>query len=147
MPDRNVLNSPAPGYNRANIPGHCEAPNNNVSSSNACDLDAVLRALEDDRQLLSRMIQVFLNESPALLDRTRQAVASRDAVAAERAAHTLRGALANFAAGKAGAAAQRLEDSAEQGNWGSALAAHAQLEEEMPNVVSALTAFTSVEPR
>ena len=116
-----------------------------MSSPKACDLDAVLGALEGDRDLLIRMIQVYLNESPALLERTRQALAARDAVAVERAAHTLRGALANFAAREAGAIAQRLEASAQQSNWESALAAHAQLEAEMPKVVSALTAFASGE--
>jgi protein-histidine pros-kinase len=112
-----------------------------VSSSGVCDLDAVLNALEGDRALLSRMIDIFLQESPALLERTRQALSARDARNVGRAAHTLRGALANFAARGAGGTAQQLEHSAGCGDWQGAAAAHAQLEKQMEDVVRALTAF------
>jgi two-component system sensor histidine kinase/response regulator len=118
-----------------------EASHNNVSYSAACDLDAVLNALEGDRELLSRMIQVFLSENPALLERTRCAVAARDGTALERAAHTLRGALANFAAREAGGTARRLDESAAQADWNTAAATHTDLEKQMQEVVRALTAF------
>jgi HPt (histidine-containing phosphotransfer) domain-containing protein len=93
------------------------------------------------------MIQVFLDESPALLERTRKAIAARDCVAAQRSAHTLRGALANFAAREASATAHRLEGSAEQGDWVSVVDAHAKLEEQMHDVVRLLTAFACGGPR
>jgi len=118
-----------------------------VSLSIACDLDAVLNALEGDRELLSRMIQVFLKESPAVLERAQQALAARDAVALERAAHTARGALANFGARQACATAHRLEASAGLADWESAIAAQAQLEEQMHDVVRFLGAFVSGERR
>jgi HPt (histidine-containing phosphotransfer) domain-containing protein len=118
-----------------------------VSSSGVCDLDAVLNALEGDRELLSGMIKVFLKESPALLERTRDALAARDAVAVERSAHTIRGALANFAARQACATARRLQESAGQADWESALTAHAELEEQIHDVVRVLTAFGSGEAR
>jgi two-component system sensor histidine kinase/response regulator len=118
----------------------------NVSSPAACDLDAVLNALEGDRELLSGMIRIFLAENPALLERTRQAVAARDGKALERAAHTLRGAVANFAAHDAGHTAHRLEESAERADWQAAAAAHTDLEKQMQEVVRALSAFGQGEP-
>ena len=118
-----------------------------MSLSIACDLDAVLNALEGDRELLSRMIEVFLKENPAVLERARNALAARDGVALERAAHTARGALSNFAAREACAAAKRLEDSAGRGDWDSAIAAQAQLEEQMHDVVRLLGAFGSGDRR
>ena len=129
-----------PGYNAGNDTGPLGLYKN-VSSSGVCDLDAVLNALEGDRALLSRMIDVFLQENPALLDRTRQALAARDTRTVERAAHTLRGALANFAAREAGRTAQQLEHSAGRSDWQGAAAAHAQLEKQMEDVVGFLTAF------
>lgn len=116
---------------------------NNVSFSVACDLDAVLIALEGDRDLLLRMIQVFLDESPALRERTQQALAARDATALARAAHTLRGALANFAARDAGATAQLLEERAAHDDWRTSAAAYARLENQMDKVVQALQAFAA----
>lgn len=113
-----------------------------MSPAVACDLDAVLKALEGDRELLLRMIQVFLKENGALLERTRQAVLNRDAIEVERAAHTLRGALANFAAATAGRTARRLEESGAQGDWQTAASAHAELEKEMEDVLRVLTAFS-----
>jgi HPt (histidine-containing phosphotransfer) domain-containing protein len=129
------------------VPGRNEALHKNVSFSVACDLDAALNALEGDRELLLRMIQIFLGESGALRDRTRQAVAARDGAGVERAAHTLRGALANFRAREAGATARRLEESAAQGDWQTAAAAHADLEKQMEEVVRALAAFGPGEMR
>ena len=114
-----------------------------MSPPAACDLDAVLNALEGDRDLLSRMVQIFLEENPALLERTRHAIAGRDQLALGRLAHTMRGALANFAAHEAGGAARRLEVSAEQGDWNGVVAAHDDLEKQMHDVVSALTAFSA----
>jgi two-component system sensor histidine kinase/response regulator len=118
-----------------------------VSSPAACDLDAVLNALEGDRELLSGMIRIFLAENPALLERNRQAVAGRDGQALARAAHTVRGALANFAAREAGDTALRLEESAERADWQAAAAAHTDLENQMQEVVRALAAFGEGEPR
>ena len=112
-----------------------------MSLSVVCDLEAALSALEGDRELLAGMIRVFLMESPALLEETREAVAREDALALERSAHTLRGGVANFAAPTAYDAAARLEQIGRAGEWTGAAAAQAQLEREMERLVDVLIGF------
>ena len=65
--------------------------------------------LEGDRELLLRLVKLFVLQSPQLLQEVREAVVCGDAGALERAAHKLRGAAANFGAGAACDVAQRLE--------------------------------------
>jgi HPt (histidine-containing phosphotransfer) domain-containing protein len=125
---------------------HVKAALGKVSLS-VCDLEAALKALEGDRELLARMIRIFLMESPALLEETREAVAREDGRALERSAHTLRGGVANFAATSAYAAATRLESIGQAGDWMAAAAAQAQLETEMEKLVDVLVGFGPVGPR
>jgi HPt (histidine-containing phosphotransfer) domain-containing protein len=112
-----------------------------VPLSFVCDLHAALDALEGDRELLFRMIEAFLDETPTLLEESREAIVRRDAHALERSAHTIRGGLSNFAANGAYAAATRLENTGRDGNWTDAAMVHAQLESEMKDVLEVLAGF------
>jgi HPt (histidine-containing phosphotransfer) domain-containing protein len=118
-----------------------------VSLSVVCDLEAALSAVEGDRELLAGMIRVFLIESPALLEETREAVAREDALALERSAHTLRGGVSNFAAATAYDAAARLEHIGRAAEWTAAAAAQAQLEREMEKLVDVLVGFGRTDVR
>jgi two-component system, sensor histidine kinase and response regulator len=68
-----------------------------------------LKRVEGDRDLLQRMATLFFAQSPKLLLEIRDAGECRDSQALEHTAHKPKGTLGYFSAGKATAAASRLE--------------------------------------
>jgi HPt (histidine-containing phosphotransfer) domain-containing protein len=60
------------------------------------DLDGALERVEGDRSLLRELAGIYLDEVGRLKQTISQAMKSDDIVAATRAAHTLKGACANF---------------------------------------------------
>src|SRR5690242_10208614 len=94
----------------------------------ASDLDAALNAVEGDRELLHRMAQLFVDQCPQLMEQIRTALGRGDGVALQRAAHTLRGSVSNFAATPAYEAAKKLEQLGREGKFEAATAAHGDLE-------------------
>jgi len=71
-----------------------------------------LARVEGDDTLLRELIQLFLDDYPRTLADLHAAIAKGDTSAAERHAHTLKGAASNFEAGPVVTAGQRLETSA-----------------------------------
>jgi two-component system sensor histidine kinase/response regulator len=69
-----------------------------------------LGRLGGDEDLLRELCQIFLEESPKILRKLRQALADGDAVAVMRAAHSLKGEVGYLGAGGASQAARQLED-------------------------------------
>jgi CheY-like chemotaxis protein len=80
------------------------------------DKSAFLSRLEGDEQLGSEIIEMFLQECPKLMDGVRQAAEQRNASLLERAAHTLKGSVADISAPQAFAAALTLEHMGRQGD-------------------------------
>jgi HPt (histidine-containing phosphotransfer) domain-containing protein len=74
------------------------------------DYAAALDHLDGDTELLADMAILFLEESAQQLSAIRMAVVRADALALQRAAHRLKGAVANFAAEEALNAVVRLEN-------------------------------------
>jgi two-component system, sensor histidine kinase and response regulator len=68
-----------------------------------------LRRIDGDEELLEEMCQLFLEESPKLLQQLRQAVAAGDADAIMRAAHSLKGESSCLSASATSEAARHLE--------------------------------------
>ncbi len=62
------------------------------------DRQAALARVGDDEELLVELVRIFLDDYPQSLSAIDEAVAKRDARKLERAAHTLKGAVANFGA-------------------------------------------------
>ena len=87
--------------------------------------------LDGDARLLAEIVDLFLRESPQLMRDAKKALAARDRKALERAAHTLKGAVANFGAREAFAAALKLERIGEKGDLAHSRQAWAALEKEM----------------
>ena len=73
------------------------------------DRAALLDRVGGDEDLLREIASIFLDEYPALIQEIRTAVAAMDAKGVERAAHSLKGSVANFGAQSATEAAFRLE--------------------------------------
>jgi PAS domain S-box-containing protein len=98
----------------------------------------LLDRVGDDRALLREMVQAFLDSGPEMLADARRAAGRPDALALQRAAHTVKGALANLAAPAAAAAAERLEALARDGDLAPAAAACTALEDAVERLKPAL---------
>jgi signal transduction histidine kinase/ligand-binding sensor domain-containing protein/CheY-like chemotaxis protein/HPt (histidine-containing phosphotransfer) domain-containing protein len=116
------------------------APSNADSSSaeeGVFDRQAVL-ALIDDEELLRELVQIFLEDYPQQLKLIRHAVQTGDAAELQRAAHTLKGSAANFAAANVAAQARYLEDMGRDGNMDSTAKVLSRLEKELTHLHAAL---------
>jgi len=74
------------------------------------DKTGALNRIGGDTQLLQELCQIFLEESPKLLQKLRQAVAAGDADGVMRAAHSLKGESSYLGAGATSQAARQLEE-------------------------------------
>jgi CheY-like chemotaxis protein len=107
----------------------------------AFDRTALLARVEGDEELLGDLIALFLQESPSSLSAIRAAVAAGDAEGVAETAHALKGAVANFSAPAALAAASRLEEIGRSRNLGEAGFILERLAEEMECLQEALRAL------
>jgi len=95
------------------------------------DRDEMLDRLDGDQEFLADVLEVFLGETPKMLEQMRFAVGGRDAEQIERTAHAMKGALLNIAAEPAAAVAGRLEESGRDGGLDSVEATLELLEAEL----------------
>jgi PAS domain S-box-containing protein len=100
----------------------------------------LMSRVDNDPQLLRCLVDLFLEECPRLLDQIRAAVEKKDARAAERAAHKLRGSTGNLAANLASEAAFKLERLAQAGDWVHAESGLRELERQLVCLKPALRA-------
>ncbi|HEV2176195.1 MAG TPA: response regulator [Terriglobia bacterium] len=102
------------------------------------DLAAALEHLDGDLELLAEGAGMFLEDCPVMMSAVQQAVEQKDSTALMRAAHSLKGSLATFAARPAVAAALRLELMGRQGSLVQADAACRELEAAVERLKPAL---------
>jgi two-component system, sensor histidine kinase and response regulator len=94
-----------------------------------------------DNELLREIAAVLVQDYPEHLSRIRDSITQRDAKALEHAAHALKGAVANFGAPEAIAAALQLETLGRTRNLLPAHESLDHLEREMGNLLAALGAL------
>jgi signal transduction histidine kinase/DNA-binding response OmpR family regulator len=95
----------------------------------------LLERVDGDFSFIAELVDLFRTDYPRHLRTAREALSRQDSPAVERASHTLKGALANLAAGPASRMAQDLEASARSGDLSHAGPALQQLEEELNRVM------------
>jgi HPt (histidine-containing phosphotransfer) domain-containing protein len=120
-------------------PNGCAA----AAPSAAADWAAALDRLQGDRGLLEEIVGVFREECPRLLSLARQAIDAGDSAQLRLAAHTLKGALINFAARDAVEAARRLELAGKDAQLAEAPLALQELEEQLERLAPALDELIS----
>jgi PAS domain S-box-containing protein len=98
----------------------------------------LLERVGGDRRALAGIARIFLADAPRQLAEIRRAVATADARALRAAAHTLKGAAANFAAAGVTDAALELQQIGDAGEMGEAKAALERLEVELAALRRAL---------
>jgi len=98
---------------------------------NLIDHRALLAGVDGDRRLLSELASMFLADYPRTLVQMKNALRLEDADALAKEAHKLKGAVGNFAAKSATAAAERVDRLAREGDLRAASDALTTLESEL----------------
>lgn len=102
------------------------------------DLSAALERVGGDQELLKEIADLFLEDAPQILAAVRSAVESGDAEGLQRAAHSLKGSVANFGAEEAVRSAYSLEQMGQENNLSGASDALEVLEVELQKVFEGL---------
>jgi HPt (histidine-containing phosphotransfer) domain-containing protein len=101
---------------------------------------------EGGESILGKLIDVFLDNTPKVLEQARGALARRSGPLLERAAHTLKGSCSNFGAERMRVACQDLETIARDGALENAADALVAIEREFSYVRHALERERSLSP-
>lgn len=104
------------------------------TTEGAIDGSALLVNLDDDRELLRKLVDTFTAESHDQLARISRAIERRDSEALRLTAHSVKGSLGNFVATRACQLAQELENAGRQGDFTKVDPLFAELETELARV-------------
>jgi PAS domain S-box-containing protein len=122
-----------------------EAPEQAASGDEAevpvVNWEAAVNHFEGDIDLLKEIAEMFLEESPVLMYQMKEALNRGDNAALERAAHTIKGSVGNFAAKPAYEAALRVESIGRDSEMRHADQAYRRLEEEIARLKPVLTSL------
>ncbi|MDR3708790.1 MAG: response regulator [Capsulimonadaceae bacterium] len=105
------------------------------------DVNAALNRVEGDHELILELIELFFEQSPALMAEIQTAIEKNDTNQLYKSAHSLKGSAANFSATAAYEAALRLEMIGRGGDMAEADEAFTRLEREILTLTSALAAY------
>ncbi len=110
--------------------------------ANAFDIDAALKHVEGDRDLLDEIIRIFADQCPKTMYEIQNAVRAADLPTLERAAHFLKGSASNLCATGVTQAAAKLEESARSGDSSRSREQFETLEREVGKLLSELETFS-----
>jgi two-component system, sensor histidine kinase and response regulator len=102
------------------------------------DFSAALRWVDDDRELLTELIEIFLEDCPKRLQELDQAVKEGNASGVRQAAHSLKGMVAGFDASSAHGLAAEMEGLGKAGDLSKALGLLSSLQLEFSRVINCL---------
>jgi HPt (histidine-containing phosphotransfer) domain-containing protein len=103
----------------------------------AFDETAFRLTLGDDDELCRELIETFQQQAPVLSAQIRAAIADRDGLALQRAAHTLKGSMRVFAA-RSTPVLEQLEERGREDHWQGIDALSAQMEDDLARLQTAL---------
>lgn len=109
------------------VPVRVLTRNGNAAAEVLWGKDEAIERLGGDEELFRELCEIFLQESPKLLQKLGAAIGESDAEAVMRAAHSLKGELGYLGAVEALQAAQALEDMGHEKNLSAAAAMFASL--------------------
>jgi two-component system, sensor histidine kinase and response regulator len=111
------------------------------SSQAAVNLPELLVRLDDDRELLCELIEIFKGDFPRLLQELRQSVARKDLTKVESVSHALKGMLSGLSVTRAAAIAARLEQMGRDGKTSELAQSLALLEHEVTDLLPELDGY------
>ena len=109
-----------------------------LAGSIALDKEAILRHVDGDKELLRQVIELFLEITPGIMNDLNQAIEKGDFKKVESLAHTLKGAVGNFAVRNAVEAVLGLEMICRAGDLVRAKVAYSRLKKEINSLNRAL---------
>jgi PAS domain S-box-containing protein len=101
----------------------------------------LLAECDDDEELIGRVIALFNENTPQILDAIRESIAQRDGAALARSAHKLLSSIGAFGAKNALALAVRLEECGQYNDFAGAQERLADLEREINQIYATLADF------
>jgi two-component system, sensor histidine kinase and response regulator len=102
------------------------------------DLEKALNNFDGDREVFQSLVFIFVEESSYQMEEIRQGIQGADASAVERAAHTIKGTVGNFAAQRTYELAYRLEVLSRERRLSELSQVFSELEQEMNLLKDAL---------
>jgi CheY-like chemotaxis protein/HPt (histidine-containing phosphotransfer) domain-containing protein len=103
------------------------------------DETALMARVDHDVKLLNKMIELFSDDCPKMLDEIKDYISAEDAPALVKAVHTFAGSAGNFAAKRTVDAARALEKAAREENLDQIEVSFTMLEDEVKRLVEALS--------
>jgi two-component system sensor histidine kinase/response regulator len=117
------------------------APSQPATQPASFSATEALEGVGDDRDLLTRLAEIFRAESPKMLGAVRASLHSRDATALEESAHALKGSVSTFRANACFELARELERMGHDGRIEGAQEKFAALERELGTFERDLESF------
>lgn len=105
------------------------------------DVKDALQRLGNDEDLLRDIVQIYLEDSPAMVEKIHAAVTGADANGLQRAAHSLKGLAATLSAAEVVGVASQLEHMAASRNLADAASAAAAVDQRIAELNEALREF------
>jgi two-component system sensor histidine kinase/response regulator len=102
------------------------------------DLDSLLTGFGGNRKLVREVVDVFIEDTPKMLERLRAACRGNDAVELASAAHAIKGSAGLFSQGAVYQSARRVEQLAKAGDLQQADAACADVEADLAQLLAEL---------
>jgi CheY-like chemotaxis protein len=117
--------------NHKNIKSFPSLKKTETKSKEVFDLSKAMEVVAGNKEIFKEIANMFLESSPASIAQIREAIAGGDALALERAAHSLKGSVGHFGARRAFEAAYHLEKLGRKKEMGEADSAFSTLEKEL----------------
>ncbi len=130
-----------PEKTQAAVPIPPCGPGGNAAEKVLWGKDEAVERLGGDEELFRELCEIFLQESPKLLQKLGKAIAESDADAVMRAAHSLKGELGYLGAVEALQASRALEDMGHEKNLSAAAAVFTSLERHLVDLHRAMKAW------
>jgi HPt (histidine-containing phosphotransfer) domain-containing protein len=118
---------------------HSLAAAHSTDRANVLDLDDALAQVEGDNELLSEVIQLFMEQYPELLEEIQQSLSRADLQSVSRAAHTLGSSAGQIGAQKTLLVARKLEQLSRDGEASEVPDALEELKKELLSLTTALS--------
>ena len=120
----------------------CGRERNLDYSNPVFDITVALSHVDGDRELLSELVIMFLDDYPRTLDQAQNSILNRDHACLERVAHTLKGRLAFFGIRKAHQQVSELEAMGREKNLAGAWKTLEEIKAAMEEVLTELQSFS-----
>jgi two-component system sensor histidine kinase/response regulator len=102
------------------------------------DLDALLAGFDGNAKLVGEVVDVFLEDAPAMLARLRHAARAGDGAELAAAAHAIKGSAGLFSQGRAYESARAIEQQVKGGDLAGAVSGCADVEADLSQLVAEL---------